>query len=103
MESAIQSSSVRLSINEASRLFGISEKTVRRAIKDGDIRYSVIRGRYKLQFDSVLNWSQQSGTLSRRRDESGIGQWVGQWKIHNTLYSPRAPETVAMDADAPTA
>ena len=92
MELPSQSTSVRLSISEASRLFGISEKTIRRAIKEGDIRYSVIRGRYKLQFDSVLTWSQRSSILSRRRDEAGIGQWVGQWKIRNRLYSPRAPK-----------
>lgn len=101
MEITDQPSSVRLSINEASRLFGVSEKTIRRAIKDGEIRYSVIRGRYKLQFDSVLNWSQHSATIRRRRDDLGIGQWVGQWKIRNMLYSPRTPADTVDDAENP--
>lgn len=91
MTSATPSTSVRLSISEASRLFGISEKTIRRAIKSGDLRYVVVRGRYKLNFESVLTWSQRSATVRNKRDGQGIGQWVDQWKIRNTLYSPRNP------------
>jgi excisionase family DNA binding protein len=86
------SSPIRLSISEAARLFGISEKTVRRAIATGELRYAVVRGRYKLQFDSVLAWSQRAATVRNKRDGAGIGQWVQQWKIKNTLYSPREPK-----------
>ncbi len=87
-----QPPSVRLSISEASRLFGINEKTVRRAIKANEIRYVVVRGRYKLLFESVLSWSQRHTSVRNKRDSAGIGQWVDQWKIKNTLYSPRAPK-----------
>lgn len=82
----------RVSISEAARLFGVHEKTLRRAIKDGEIRYVVIRGRYKLNFESVLSWSQRSTAVRNKRDKDGIGQWVERWKIKNVLYSPREPE-----------
>jgi excisionase family DNA binding protein len=92
MTTPVQTASVRLSISEAARLFGINEKTVRRAIKSGELRYVVVRGRYKLQFESVLSWSQRHTSVRNKRDKDGIGQWVDQWKIKNTLYSPRGPQ-----------
>ncbi len=79
---------VRLSISEAARLFGIEQKTIRRAIKDKQINYIVVRGRYKLTFSSVLSWSQERVKIRNKRDQRGIGQYVDRWKIKNRLYSP---------------
>ncbi len=83
---------IRLSISEAGRLFGIHPRTIRRAIAAGEIRYIVVRGRYKLLFDSLVSWSQRTTTVRNKRDTQGIGQWVNQWSIKNTLYSPRPPQ-----------
>jgi excisionase family DNA binding protein len=91
MDNPLQNS-LRVSLSEAAKLFGIHEKTVRRAIKRGEIRYVVVRGRYKLHFDSLMIWSQKTTTVRNKRDADGIGQWVEQWKIRNTLYSPRPPK-----------
>jgi excisionase family DNA binding protein len=91
MSDQLKSTPVRVSVSEASRLFGVSEKTLRRSIKSGELRYVVVRGRYKLLFDSLLVWSQRHKTVREKRDHTGIGQWVEQWKIKNTLYSPRVP------------
>jgi excisionase family DNA binding protein len=85
-------SSVRLSISEGAKLFGIHERTIRRAIRSGEIRYAIVRNRYKLPFDSLLSWSQKRSSIQKKRDTKGIGQWVDQWKIRNTLYSPRPPQ-----------
>ena len=82
---------VRVSISEAARLFGVNPRTIRRAIAAGQIRYIVVQGRYKLHFGSLVSWSQKTPSVSRKRDEKGIGQWVGQWKIRNPLFSPRQP------------
>lgn len=82
---------VRVSISEAARLFGIHARTIRRAISTGEIRYIVVRGRYKIHFGSLVSWSQQSAGVRRKRDEKGIGQWVDQWKIKNVKFSPREP------------
>ena len=82
---------VRVSISEASRLFGIHQRTIRRAISTGELRYIVVRGRYKIQFEALVAWSQRSAAARSKRDTEGIGQWVDQWKIRNVKYSPREP------------
>lgn len=84
---------LRVSLSEAAKLFGIHEKTLRRALKRGELRYVVVRGRYRLHFDSLMAWSQNTVTVRNKRDVRGIGQWVERWRIRNTLYSPRPPKT----------
>lgn len=84
---------IRLSVSEAAKIFGISQRTVRRAIKDQQITYVVVQGRYKINFESLLRWSQRTTTVRNKRDKSGIGKYVDQWKIKNKLYSPN-PQTL---------
>ncbi len=86
---------VRVSVSEAARLFGVNPRTIRRALAAGEIRYIVVRGRYALQFESLLTWSQRHATVRHKRDAQGIGQWVDQWRIKNQKYSPRAPHQAA--------
>ena len=87
----IEAEPVRVSVSEAARLFGVSARTVRRAITSGEIRYIVVRGRYKLHFGSLVTWSQRATAVRHKRDQRGIGQWVEQWKIKNPKFSPRPP------------
>ena len=54
---------IRLSVSEAARMFGISQRTIRRAIKNQEITYVVVQGRYKINFESVLRWSQRTTTV----------------------------------------
>lgn len=79
---------VRVSISEAARLFGVSNQTIRRAIKDNEITYIVVAGRYKINFESLVKWSQEKTTVKNKTDKQGIGQYVDKWKIRNKLYSP---------------
>lgn len=79
---------IRVSISEAAKLFGVDQKTIRRAIKNNALRYVVVQGRYKIQFESLLKWSQQKTTVKNKLEKKGIGQFVGHWKIKNTLFSP---------------
>ncbi len=81
---------VRVSISEAARLFGVNPQTIRRAIKAQEINYVVVAGRYKIDFESLVKWSQSKTTVKNKSNEKGIGQFVGRWKINNTLYSPSA-------------
>lgn len=83
-----QKDMVRISISEAARLFGVNAQTIRRAIKDREITYIVVAGRYKLNFESLIRWSQSKTTVKNKSNTRGIGQYVDQWKINNTLYSP---------------
>ena len=79
---------IRLSVSEAAKSFGVSQRTVRRAITNQELTYIVVQGRYKIHFESLLKWSQQTTAMKNKRDQQGIGQYVAQWKIRNRLYSP---------------
>ena len=79
---------IRVSISEAARLFGVNPQTVRRAIKAQEITYVVVANRYKINFESLVKWSQSKTTVKKKSADRGIGQYVDKWKINNTLYSP---------------
>jgi len=79
---------IRVSISEAGRLFGVNPQTIRRAIRNEEITYVVVGGRYKVNFESLIKWSQQKITVRNKSNTHGIGQYVDKWKIKNTLYSP---------------
>lgn len=82
---------IRVSVSEASRLFGVSQRTIRRAIADQQVTYIVVQGRYKINFESLVRWSQKKATTRNKLEQTGIGQYVNQWKIRNRLYSPNPP------------
>lgn len=88
---------IRISISEAARLFGISEKTIRRAIKKQEISYIVSAGRYKISFEGMVKWSQIKTITAGKLSKNGIGQFVDKWKINNTLYFPRPPKNSDKD------
>lgn len=87
---------IRLSVSEAAKLFGVSARTIRRAVADGDITYIVVQGRYKINFESLLKWSQETTTVKNKLAKAGLGQYVDRWKIRNRLYSPN-PESLKRD------
>ena len=90
---------IRVSISEAARLFGVNPQTIRRAIRDQEITYVVVGGRYKINFESLVKWSQRKITVKNKSEKHGIGQFVDRWKISNTLYSP---STKALTKKPPT-
>lgn len=79
---------LRLSVSESAKIFGISQQTVRRALNSGSLKYIVVRGRYRISFNSLLTWSQANAHTKNKLAGKGIGQWVDQWKISNKLISP---------------
>lgn len=83
-----EQSIIRLTISEAAKLFGLSTKTIRQAIKNREIKYIVVRGRYKVHFQSLLEWSQKSTRRKNHLLKKGVGQFVDKWKISNRKYSP---------------
>ena len=84
---------IRLAVSEAAKMFGVSQRTIRRAILAGEITYVVVQGRYKLNFESLLRWSQRTTTVRNKRDKQGLGQYVDRWKLSGKLYSPN-PEAI---------
>ena len=81
-------SPIRLSISEAAKMFGVSSRTIRRAVREKEVSYIVVRGRYKLTFDNLLKWSQKRPTVKNKLAKEGIGQFVEKWRIKAPLYSP---------------
>lgn len=79
---------IRVSVSEAARLFGVSMQTVRRAIAEKQVVYVVVGNRYKINFESLVSWSQRSTTVRNKTERRGIGQFVQAWRIRNTRYSP---------------
>ena len=65
---------IRVTVSEASRLFGVDSKTIRRAIKAGALKYIVVQGRYKINFQSLLGWSQRQTSTRNKLTNAGIGQ-----------------------------
>lgn len=90
---------VRLSISEAAKLFGVNSQTVRRAIADQEITYIIVGGRYKLNFESLVKWSQRHTTVRNKMANKGIGQYVEKWKISNPLFSPNPKTIIKKPAD----
>lgn len=79
---------IRVSVSEAARLFGVSSKTIRQAIKSEELRYIVVNGRYKINFISLVEWSQKSTRRKNTLAQEGIGQYIDKWKISNKKFSP---------------
>ena len=75
---------IRVSVSEAARLFGISQQTVRRALKNNTISFIVIGNRYKIDFASLVTWSQSKITVKNKMNGNGIGQFVAKWRIPST-------------------
>ncbi len=84
---------IRVSVSEAARLFGVNNQTIRRAIASQEVTYVVVSGRYKLNFESLVKWSQRHTTVKNKLAKKGIGQFIDRWKIKNPLYSPN-PKSV---------
>lgn len=83
-----QKKPVRVSVSEAARLFGVDAHTIRRALSRNELRYIVVQGRYKINFESLVIWSQNRITVKNKLNEKGIGQFVDKWKISNKKFSP---------------
>ena len=74
-------SNIKLSPSQASKLFAISERSIRRAIKNKDLPADVANSRYRIDFRDIFIWSEKLPNRQYKRDEIGIGQFVDTWKI----------------------
>lgn len=84
---------IRVSVSEAAKLFGVTSQTIRRAIASQEITYIIVGDRYKINFESLIKWSQLRTTVKNKLAKKGIGQFVERWKIKNPLFSPN-PKTI---------
>ena len=71
---------IHLSPSAAAMLFGISERSIRRAIKSKELPFVVVQSRYKIDFKDILEWSNKLPNRIKKREEDGLGQYVEGWK-----------------------
>jgi len=74
-------STIKLSPSQTGYLLGISERTIRRAIKNEELTVEIHNSRYKIDFADALKWSNQLPNRRNKRDTIGIGQYIHRWKI----------------------
>ncbi|PIZ99486.1 MAG: hypothetical protein COX77_01410 [Candidatus Komeilibacteria bacterium CG_4_10_14_0_2_um_filter_37_10] len=72
---------MKISISEASKLFGLSTKTIRLAIKNKELPYLLVRDRYRLEFTDVLLWTRKSVRKNNIFQRQGLGQYATDWQI----------------------
>ena len=72
---------VRISPSMASKLLGVSERSVRRAVTSGELNVLIHKGRYRVNLKDVIVWSHKKANRQKKRDEEGIGQYVEKWKV----------------------
>ena len=71
---------VWLSISEASKVGGVNTKTVRRALKDGELKYRISKNKYLIDFTSLIHYLYTKTKLKNKLKESGIGQYINEWR-----------------------
>jgi len=69
-----------ISVTQAAKLFGVEQKTIRRAIKAKEIIYVVEDERYSLEMGSLIIWAHQSARLKNKLGQYGVGKFVKEWK-----------------------
>ncbi len=77
----MEETTIRLSVSEAAKFFGVSPRTIRRAVTDGVVEFIVVQNRYKIDLSSLLDWADKTTTVRHKLAKDGIGQFVEAWKI----------------------
>ena len=69
-----------LSVSQAAKLFGVEQKTIRRAIKTKQVAYLVFKNRYNIEMGSLIKWAHKSTKLKNKLNIEGVGKFVKDWK-----------------------
>ncbi len=69
-----------LSVTEAAKLGGVSNKTIRRAIQIGKIKYKIYKNRYLISLRSLILFLMSNTKLKNKLKFNGLGQYVEKWR-----------------------
>jgi len=75
-----QNNNLLLSIKECETLSNISKVSIRKAIKEKEINYTLEDGKYKISFLELLKWCNTSTRRKNVFNTQGIGKYVNEWK-----------------------
>lgn len=65
-----------LSATESSKLAGVSDKTIRRALKtEGLLKFRIVNERYQIELGSLIMFMHRNKKLRNKLLESGLGQY----------------------------
>lgn len=70
------SSLIYVSPSTAASLFGVNERSIRRALKNKELDFVIQHARYRIEFESLVKWSDSLPNRRRKRDEEGIGRYI---------------------------
>ncbi|HOC96563.1 MAG TPA: hypothetical protein PKN97_02310 [bacterium] len=74
-----QETQLLLTLKEAEAISGISAITIRKAIKNKEINYTLHNGKYKIEFINLLKWCYSSTRRKNVFCTIGIGKYVNSW------------------------
>ncbi len=69
-----------LSISEASKIGGITAKTIRRAIQSESVKYKIYKNRYLVGLRSLVVFLNSNTKLKNKLRFNGIGQYIKEWR-----------------------
>lgn len=65
-----------LSVGEAAKIGGVTDKTIRRAFKaDAGLKFKVIKNRYQIELRSLVLYLHRNTKLKNKLMEHGLGQY----------------------------
>ncbi len=65
-----------LSVSEAAKLGGVTDKTIRRALKsENGLKFKIIRNRYQIELSSLLIYMHKNTKLKNKLADFGLGQY----------------------------
>ena len=75
------SNPIWLSVSETAKLGGVTTKTIRRAISARILTYKVVKNRYLIDWQTMLNFLFSTKKLKNKLDQKGVGQYIDKWKL----------------------
>ncbi|NCB21128.1 MAG: hypothetical protein EOM88_04420 [Clostridia bacterium] len=65
-----------LSVSEAAKLAGVTDKTIRRGLQVGSLlKYKIIKNRYQIELGSLVMYMHRNKKLKNKIREIGLGQY----------------------------
>lgn len=73
-------SPIWLSVSETAKLGGVTTKTIRRALSAKILTYKIVKNRYLIDWQSMLEFLFSNKKLKNKLEQKGIGQYIEKWK-----------------------
>ncbi|MFH0840768.1 MAG: hypothetical protein V1865_02190 [bacterium] len=71
---------IMVSVSEASKLSGLANRSIRRAIESKIIRFTIKQNRYFIDLRSLIRFMSSTTKRKNKFNTEGLGQYVDKWK-----------------------